>query len=168
MYLCDSDLFCIQYISFQIPRDFNMSASTVSSFSASSASAAVSAVAAPAEVMTEAHKKVCTTVSRFINSNIKAIYNFMGCLADGEGGVEVKTADGCMAFKDYELFIEFYIPFAEEPPAGHVNMRRVTNRINRLLVETHNVCMSGVAAISSHYNADTNMFVIKVVLEEGE
>jgi len=120
------------------------------------------------EYIPEAHRKVCDTVSRFINTNVDKIRDYMASLVDGDMRAGVKTSDGCMAFEDYELFIEFYIPFLEEPPAGYVNMKRVMNHINQLLVKTHELCMTGVVSIHSSYDADTKMLIVIGFLAECE
>jgi hypothetical protein len=120
------------------------------------------------EFIPAAHRNVCDTVSRFINTNVGEMNRFMASLLDGEPHPEVKTPDGRMAFVDYTFFIEFYVPFPEQPPAGYVNLKRVMNRINRLLVTTHELCMSGVAGISSSYDTDKKMLIVKGILEECE
>jgi hypothetical protein len=145
------------------------------------------------EFVPSAHKKACKVVTHFITANVEALSYFLASVVDGDTIVlpkdasnddwvaalreytdrpstdipAFKTEDGRMAFEDFVLTIEFYVPLTAQPPEGYVNLRRLRNRIGRLLRENE-LCYSGVVALTSSYDVNTKMLILQGVIEECE
>jgi hypothetical protein len=86
-----------------------------------------------------AHKNVCDVISRFFKANLDKINDGIGLIYDGHDFPEVKTSDGRVSYgqdmiKGYFTFrFQFFVPFETEPPMDSIDMRRVKNRIKRLM-----------------------------------